>query len=117
MQFHELVDPKGIAKDVTNVGRWGNGDVEIGFSDLAQLPYIMGLIRQAFENRWRARWYNVANNTSSTGATGSMYQATFCLPAITPINSCTCLCLRADSLHTGAATASVRSRRRRVVGR
>ncbi len=63
MQFHELVDPKGIAKDVTNVGRWGNGDVEIGFSDLAQLPYIMGLIRQAFENRWRARWYNVANNT------------------------------------------------------
>lgn len=62
MQFHELVDPKGIAKDVTNVGRWGNGDVEIGFSDLAQLPYIMGLIRQAFENRWRARWYNAAKN-------------------------------------------------------
>ena len=51
MQFHELVDPKGIAKDVTNVGRWGNGDVEIGFSDLAQLPYIMGLIRQAFEKQ------------------------------------------------------------------
>ncbi|HCS3424391.1 TPA: hypothetical protein OQX12_003863, partial [Shigella flexneri] len=46
-----LVDPKGIAKDVTNVGRWGNGDVEIGFSDLAQLPYIMGLIRQAFEKQ------------------------------------------------------------------
>ena len=51
MQFHELVDPKGIAKDVTNIGRWGNGDVEIGFSDLAQLPYIMGLIRQAFEKQ------------------------------------------------------------------
>ncbi len=51
MQFHELVDPKGIAKDVTNVGCWGNGDVEIGFSDLAQLPYIMGLIRQAFEKQ------------------------------------------------------------------
>ncbi|EGK41607.1 hypothetical protein SFK304_0026 [Shigella flexneri K-304] len=52
MQFHELVDPKGIAKRCDKMlGRWGNGDVEIGFSDLAQLPYIMGLIRQAFEKQ------------------------------------------------------------------
>lgn len=26
-------------------------------------------------------------------------QATFCLPEITPINSCTCFCFRAESLH------------------
>ena len=29
MQFHELHDPKGLAKDITNLGRWGNGDVEV----------------------------------------------------------------------------------------
>src|SRR5690554_1463540 len=51
LPFHELNDPKGIARDVTNLGRWGNGDVEIGFSDSADLPYVMGLIRQAFEQQ------------------------------------------------------------------
>lgn len=30
MAFNEIHDPKGICKDVTNLGRWGNGDVEIG---------------------------------------------------------------------------------------
>lgn len=51
MQFHELHDPKGIAKDVTNLGRWGNGDVEVSLSKLDELPYIMGLVRQAFEKQ------------------------------------------------------------------
>jgi uncharacterized protein with ParB-like and HNH nuclease domain/predicted transport protein len=51
LPFHELNDPKGLARDVTNLGRWGNGDVEIGFSDSADLPYVMGLIRQAFEQQ------------------------------------------------------------------
>ncbi|MGH2975639.1 MAG: GmrSD restriction endonuclease domain-containing protein [Solirubrobacterales bacterium] len=48
---HELVDPKGIARDVTNLGRWGNGDVEVALSSLEGLPYAMGLIRQAFEKQ------------------------------------------------------------------
>jgi len=48
LQFHELNDPKGLAKDVTNIGRWGNGDVEVGLAKLEELPYIMGLVRQAF---------------------------------------------------------------------
>lgn len=51
MPFYELVDPKCMAKDVTDIGRWGNGDVEVGFSDLSELPYVMGLIRQAFEKQ------------------------------------------------------------------
>ncbi|MHA6305339.1 hypothetical protein ACX3SW_25855, partial [Klebsiella quasipneumoniae] len=36
---------------VTNLGRWGNGDVEIGLSSLEQLPYVMGLIRQSFDRQ------------------------------------------------------------------
>jgi predicted transport protein len=51
IQFHELNDPKDIAKDVTNLGRWGNGDVEVGLSRLEDLPHIMGLVRQAFERQ------------------------------------------------------------------
>ena len=51
MQFHELHDPKGLAKDITNLGRWGNGDVEVGFSKPEELPYVMGLVRQAFEKQ------------------------------------------------------------------
>ena len=47
--FHDLNDPKGIARDVTNLGRWGNGDAEIGINNISQVPYVMGLIRQALE--------------------------------------------------------------------
>ena len=51
MQFHELHDPKGFAKDVTNLGRWGNGDVEVGLSSEEELPYVMGLVRQSYEKQ------------------------------------------------------------------
>lgn len=51
LPFHELHDPRGLAKDVTNLGRWGNGDVEVGVSRVEELPYVMGLVRQAFEKQ------------------------------------------------------------------
>ena len=51
LRFHELHDPRGLAKDVTNLGRWGNGDVEVGLDKRDELPYIMGLVRQAFEKQ------------------------------------------------------------------
>ena len=51
MEFHELHDPKGLAKDVTNLGRWGNGDVEVRFNSADEMPYVMGLVRQAFEKQ------------------------------------------------------------------
>lgn len=49
MQFAEVNDPKGLCKDVTGIGRWGNGDVEIGLSNLDELPYAIGLVRQSLE--------------------------------------------------------------------
>jgi len=49
--FHEIDDPHGICKDVTGVGRWGNGDVEVGLSSIEELPYVMGLVRQSFEKQ------------------------------------------------------------------
>ena len=51
MQFHELQDPRHLAKDVTNIGRWGNGDVEVGLRGRDELPYVIGLVRQALERQ------------------------------------------------------------------
>ena len=51
IDFNELSDPKGIAKDVTNLGRWGNGDTEVMLGSVDDLPYVMGIIRQAFEQQ------------------------------------------------------------------
>lgn len=51
MKFHEVHDPRGLCKDVSGRGRWGNGDVEVGLSRLDDLPYVMGLVRQAFEKQ------------------------------------------------------------------
>ena len=49
MRFSEVHDPKRLCKDVMGIGRWGNGDVEVGFSHLDELPYVMGLVRQSLE--------------------------------------------------------------------
>ncbi|MCZ2111765.1 MAG: hypothetical protein LC118_19775 [Dehalococcoidia bacterium] len=51
MRFHELHDPEGLARDVSGQRRWGNGDVDLYLERTEQLPYFMGLIRQAFEKQ------------------------------------------------------------------
>lgn len=51
LKFHQVHDPRGLCKDVTNIGRWGNGDVEVMLSRAEDLPYVMGLVRQAFETQ------------------------------------------------------------------
>lgn len=50
MQFAEIEDPKRICTDVTGRGKWGNGDIEVGLASPEELPYVMGLVRQSFEN-------------------------------------------------------------------
>jgi len=49
--FPEISDPKGICKDVSGRGRWGNGDVEVSLSTIEELPYVMGLVRQSLEKQ------------------------------------------------------------------
>ncbi len=51
LSFRELNDPRNLARDVTNLGRWGNGDAEVHFSNPDQLPYVMSLVRQALERQ------------------------------------------------------------------
>jgi uncharacterized protein with ParB-like and HNH nuclease domain/predicted transport protein len=45
----ELDDPRDLGRDVSELGHWGTGDVEVDLASLHELPYIMGLIRQALE--------------------------------------------------------------------
>jgi len=49
--FSEIHDSRKICKDVSALGRWGNGDVEVGLSKIEDIPYVMGLVRQAFEKQ------------------------------------------------------------------
>ena len=49
--FHEIDDPHGLCKDVSGLGRWGNGDVEVRLSKIDEVPHVMALVRQAFERQ------------------------------------------------------------------
>lgn len=51
VSFHEIDDPRGLCKDVSGLGRWGNGDVEVGVSTIDEIPYVIGLVRQSFEKQ------------------------------------------------------------------
>jgi len=51
LDFPEIDDPRGLCKDVTNLGRWGNGNVEVGLDRLEDVTYIIGLVRQALEKQ------------------------------------------------------------------
>ena len=49
MDFHELYDPRRIAVDVTNKGKWGNGNVGLIISSEDEIPYAIGLVSQSLE--------------------------------------------------------------------
>lgn len=51
MKFNEVYDPKGLCKDVANVGRWGNGDVELFFESLSQIDDVIAIIEQSYNNQ------------------------------------------------------------------
>ena len=51
LAFSEINDPKKLCKDVSGVGRWGNGDVEVALENAEHLAYIVGLVRQSFEKQ------------------------------------------------------------------
>ncbi|RDY81151.1 DUF262 and DUF1524 domain-containing protein [Helicobacter pylori] len=51
MKFHELQDEKNLARDMTNKGHLGNGDIEIKLETKENIPYCLGLIKQALEKQ------------------------------------------------------------------
>ena len=49
MKFTEVNDPNGICKDITGLGRWGNGDVELFMEHQDELEQIMEIVKQSFD--------------------------------------------------------------------
>ena len=49
MAYPDIIDPKGLCKDVSGLGRWGNGEVEVRVSNLNEIEAVMELIQQAFD--------------------------------------------------------------------
>jgi len=45
----ELDDPKGLFRDVSNIGHWGNGDYELQVSDDRDIDYVISLAKQAYK--------------------------------------------------------------------
>jgi len=49
MKKGTLNDPKNMARDVSNVGHWGNGDYEVIVNDSSNIGYTLSLIRQSYD--------------------------------------------------------------------
>ena len=48
MKFSEVIDSKGICRDITGLGRWGNGDVELFMEHTSDVDQVMEIIEQSF---------------------------------------------------------------------
>ena len=49
MPFQDLQDARGVGRDVTNIGHWSTGNVDMHLTPNSDLNYAIGLIRQAYE--------------------------------------------------------------------
>ncbi|WP_154548643.1 DUF262 and DUF1524 domain-containing protein [Helicobacter pylori] len=55
MKFNELQDKKNLASDATNKHHNGNGDIEVKLETKENIPYCLGLIKQALEKQMGGR--------------------------------------------------------------
>lgn len=51
MKYSEIYDPAHICQDVSELGKWGNGEASITYSDPSQLPIIMDIIKQSYHKQ------------------------------------------------------------------
>ncbi|MGH9977579.1 MAG: hypothetical protein ACRD8Z_17355 [Nitrososphaeraceae archaeon] len=49
MKKGTLNDPQKMAREISAIGYWGNGDYEVKFSESKDMGYILFLIRQSYE--------------------------------------------------------------------
>ncbi len=48
MKFSQVIDPNGICRDITGLGRWGNGDVELYMEHTSDVDQIMEIVEQSY---------------------------------------------------------------------
>ena len=49
MKKGTLYDHQNMARDVSNVGHWGNGDYEVKITKSTDIGYVLSLIRQSYD--------------------------------------------------------------------
>jgi predicted transport protein len=49
VNYRELHNPPTFARDVSSIGHWGVGDLELRISNQAELDASAALVRQSFE--------------------------------------------------------------------
>ena len=51
MDFENIKDLKNLCRDISGLGRWGNGNVEVNLHHASELDDIIELVEQAFEEQ------------------------------------------------------------------
>ena len=51
LKYSRLENPPDFARDVTNVGHWGGGELELAITSQAQLEVAEPIIRSVLEHR------------------------------------------------------------------
>ena len=51
MKFDDVIDPNGICRDITGLGRWGNGDVELYMEHTSDVDQVMAIIEQSYKQQ------------------------------------------------------------------
>ena len=49
MKKGTLDDPKGFTQDVSEIGKWGNGDYRMYVDVTSDFDYVISLIKQSYE--------------------------------------------------------------------
>jgi predicted transport protein len=49
IEINQINDPLKKARDVKDIGRYSSGKTEIIIADRSELPYVVTLIKQAYE--------------------------------------------------------------------
>ena len=96
----ELNDPHGLARDVTAVGHWGTGSVEVRLANLDQLEDVMALVRQVVRAAGRGGLRGAAVVAGRRREASSSRR---------PTRRCSRRCSRSST--APSATGSIRARR------
>jgi predicted transport protein len=49
VKVNQINDPLKKARDVENIGHYSSGDTEITIKDRNEIPYVLSIIKQAYE--------------------------------------------------------------------
>lgn len=49
LHYGKLDDPKKLARNVTDIGHWGNGDYRLNLLSVDELEYVVSMVRQSYK--------------------------------------------------------------------